>query len=376
MKRKYLFLYALALSAAAWAQPKIKVDAESRKLGEMMFQMPKTVEYKLQNAGNAPLVINEVHPSCGCINVSFPSTPIAPGENATITAVYDAMMLGTFYRELAVYSNAAEQPLYLSFTGKVVESNSISSIEEEYPISIGDIRLNTNAIEFDDVQKGDRPMAELRVANLGDKDFTPRLMHLPPYLKAEYYPATIRKGRVGKVRLTLDSKELMMDGLNQTSIYMARYLGDRVSPKNEIVISAVRLPDFHGLTASELAKAPNMVLMDGDELVHKADSAMRPVSIIEIPRQGRKRKLSKTIQVTNIGETPLNIRTVQVFNRALGVRLSNRSIPARGTATLKVTVDTRELPLAKAAPRVLIISDDPRHAKVMMNVKLVEAPKK
>lgn len=376
MNRKHLFLYALLLSTTAWAQPKIKADTESKKLGEMMFQMPKTIEYNLQNQGNAPLVISEVHPSCGCINVSYPTTPIAPGGKITITAVYDAMMLGTFYRELAVYSNASDQPLYLSFTGRVVESSSVASLEEEYPIAIGDIRLSTNAIEFDDVQKGDKPMAELRVANLGNKEFTPQLMHLPPYLKAEYYPATIRKGRVGKVRLTLDSKGLMRDGLNQTSIYMARFLGDRVSTKNEIVVSAVRLPDFHGLTASELAKAPNMVLMDGDELLHNADSVKRSNAILEIPRQGRKRKLSKTIRVTNIGETLLNIQTVQVFNRSLGVRLSNRTIPARATETLKISVDTRELALAKAAPRVLIISDDPRHAKVMINVKVVDNTKK
>ncbi len=372
MKRIYLIIYSLLLPVIAFAQPKVEVENGSLKLGELAFQMPKTVEFILHNNGKSPLIISEVQPSCGCVSVNYSSKPVAPGKKTTVTAVYDAMMLGTFYRELAVYTNAGEEPIYLGFSGKVVENPSVQSYEKEYPIDLGNVRLSTNAIEFDDVNKGDHPVAELMVANTGDKDFQPQLMHLPSYLKAEYFPATIRKGRVGKVRLTLDSEGLMMDGLNQTSIYMARFMGDRVSDKNEIVVSAVRLPGFQGLTASQLALAPNIVLMDGEEMVLKSaeDGSKGVTGDIVIPMQGKKKKLSKTLTLTNIGESPLTVQTVQVFNNALGVRLSNRVVPAHGTETLKITVDTRMLPKAKAQPRILIISDDPRHAKVMLNVIL------
>ncbi len=368
MKRIYFIIYSLLLSAAALAQPKIKVEHESLKLGDLAFQQPKTVTYTLYNTGRSPLVINEVHPSCGCVSVTFPQQPVPAGKDATITAVYDAMMLGTFHRELAVYSNAGEQPLYLTFSGRVVETPAVENYEAEYPIDLDNVRLNTNAIEFDDVNKGDEPVAEIKIANVGDEDFTPRLMHLPDYLKAEYFPATIRKGRVGKVRITLVSDRLMMDGLNQTSIYMARYMGDRVGEKNEIVVSAIRLPGFQGLTAAQLEQAPVMTFMDGEELLN--DGAKNGAMTIAIPQSGRKKKLSKTLNVTNIGESDLTVQTVQVFNSAIGVRLSDRVIPAHGTAKLKITVDTRLLARAKAQPRILIISNDPRNAKVLLNVKV------
>ncbi len=385
-KRIFLIIYTVLLSATAFAQPKIRVEKESLKLGDLAYQVPKTVTYTLHNVGKSPLNITEVHPSCGCVSVTYPQQPIPEGKKATITAVYDAMMLGTFHRELAVYSNASEQPLYLTFSGRVTETPSMQIYEEEYPIDLGNVRMNINAIEFDDVNKGDQPVAEIKVANVGDKDFVPQLMHLPDYLKAEYFPATIKKGRVGKIRITLLSDKLMMDGLNQTSVYMARFMGDRVSEKNEIVVSAVRLPGFQGLTASQLAKAPRMVLMDGEEMVNKKQSEGEKQNItvvlpqldekkilgktLKLPQFIRKKKLSKTLDVTNIGETPLTIQAVQVFNSAIGVRLSNRVIPAHGTAKLKITVDTRLQARAKAQSRILIISNDPHQAKILLNVKV------
>ncbi len=372
MKRLYIIIYTLLLSAVALAQPKIKVEQENLKLGDLAFQQPKTVTYTLHNVGKSPLIISEVHPSCGCVSVNYPQQPIPAGKKATITAVYDAMILGTFHRELAVYTNAGEQPLYLTFSGRVTDTPSVESYEAEFPINLGNVRMNTNAIEFDDVNKGDEPVAEIKIANVGDKDFTPQLMHLPNYLKAEYFPATIKKGRVGKIRITLLSEKLMMDGLNQTSIYMARYMGDRVGEQNEIVVSAVRLPNFQGLTASQLEKAPGIVFMDGEQLVNKeqGDGAKQTNITVVLPQSGRKKKLSKTLTVTNVGESDLTVQTVQVFNSAIGVRLSDRVIPAHGTAKLKITVDTHQLARAKAQPRILIICNDPRNAKVLLNVKV------
>lgn len=358
MKRITTLVASFAAASALWAQPKIGVET-LQKLGDLSFQTPKTVTFQVKNTGNKPLLINEVQSSCGCVSVNYSTHPIAPGKTTDITAVYDARLMGTFYRELAIYSNASSEPLYVGFRGRVVDTMSAEDFAGDYPVDLGFVRLNTNALEFDDVNKGDHPIAELMVANTGDEDYTPQLMHLPSYLEAECIPATIRKGRAGKVRLMLHSDKLMLDGLNQTSIYLGRYPGDRISEKTEVVVSAVLLPAFANLTAEQMERAPRVVVMDGDSLV---------TNQVNIPRKGKKRKLEKTLTVTNVGEMPLTIQAVQVFNRALGVRLSDRIIPAHGSAKLKITVDTKELAKAKAQTRVLVISNDPRHAKVQLNI--------
>ncbi|MBQ7571450.1 MAG: DUF1573 domain-containing protein [Bacteroidaceae bacterium] len=342
------------------AQPRMVADTPQQKVGEIVWQNPKNVVFTIRNKGNQPLRISEVHPSCGCVKVDFPET-VAAGGTGTITATYNAAMLGTFYRELAVYTNEQDEPYYLGFQGRVVES--ALDYDGDFPIDLGNVRLSTNYVEFDDVNKGDRPVVELQVANLEHGTYTPQLMHLPNYLTAEYVPDIIQQGRVGKIRLTLNSDKLFLDGLNQTSVYLARYMGDKVSDENEIVVSAVLLPAFRNLTAERLESAPHIVLMDGNEMIEDEITMTIPP---------KKKSITKVINVTNIGEETLTVSAVQVFNRAMTVNLGDRNIPPHGTTKLKITLDAKELKRAKSGPRLLLISNDPRHAKTVLNINVEE----
>ena len=360
MKNKLVLTLMVAVGTlCATAQPKFVPQTASLKMGDMIFQNPKTLTFGFENKGNAPLVITEVHPSCGCIAVNYPQQPIPAGKAGVITATYDAAMLGTFYRELAVYTNVKSEPFYLSFQGRVVET--ATDYDGDFPIVVGNVRLNTNYVEFDNVQRGDKPMVELQVANLAHEAYTPQLMHLPNYLSAEYLPAVVQPGRVGKILLTLNSDKLFLDGLNQTSIYLARKMGDKIGEQNEIVVSSVLLPAFRNLTTEQMEKAPHIVLMDGEEMIDGEETTIV---------MGTKKKVTKIYSVTNIGEEPLVISAVQVFNRALTVSLGERNIPAHGTTKLKITVDAHELQKAKSGSRVLFITNDPRHAKTELNINV------
>lgn len=226
----------------AQAQPKLAVERDVANMGEILYQLPSKVSFTLRNAGNEPMSIKEVIPSCGCTAVDWTRELIAPGSEGVITAVYDAKMLGVFQKDFEVYTNASDEPVYLHIQGRVVSK--LSDYSGSFPVDLGNVRLNVNNIEFDNVNKGDRPMAELQIVNTGRKGYKPYLMHLPPYLSAEYYPEVLAGGRMGKIMLTLDSEKLRQMGLTQASIYLAREMGDKVSEENEIVVSAVLLPDF------------------------------------------------------------------------------------------------------------------------------------
>ncbi len=368
MKRTFAAVLSLLCCAALVAQPSLQVDAPRQWMGEIVYKTPKAVSFRLENTGDEPLLLGDVHPSCGCVDVSFPKHPIPAGSSADITATYDAATLGTFYRELAVYSNASEQPLYLAFEGRVVASPSDVDYEANFPIDLGGVRMNTNVIEFDDVNKGDRPVAELLVLNLKKEDFTPQLMHIPDYIAVDCLPQTIQGGRVGRVRLTLDSDKLLMDGLNQSSIYMSRYPGDKVGLDNELLLTAVLLPSFANLSADEVARAPRIVFTDGADTL----TTELTMSLSEGKRKRRDPKITKTIQVTNAGETELSVSALQVMNRAVSVSLGNRTVPAHGTTKLRLTVDLRQLTMTKNRPRVLIICNDPHNAKTILNLNMEE----
>lgn len=345
---------ALAFATSTAAQPCLSVTSDVQNVGEIMFQQPKTVTFEIRNSGTQPLVLTSVHPSCGCTQVVWPHEPIAPGATAKIEAVYDALLLGTFQKELEVYTNASSEPTYLTLQGRVVTTFVEGTDYNDFPIDLGNVRLSTNVVEFDDVNSGDHPEVQLQIVNMARESYKPELMHLPSYLSARYLPEKLAGGRVGRIILTLDSEQLKNYGLTETTIYLARKMGDTVGPDNEINVSTVLLPAFSHLSAEEMAAAPRMVL-SADSLVFGDLNG--------------KSKATRTITVTNRGQRPLHVSNVQVYGKALNVSLSSRTIQPGKTAKLKVTVLAEHLRTTKTQPRVLLIANDPERPKTTIRVK-------
>ncbi len=352
MKRNVALLLPFCVMALS-AQPRFVPDAEVLKLGEVEFNQPKRVTMGFANKGDQPLEISSVHPSCGCIMASYTATPVNPGERGEFTITFDARMLGSFHKEIELMTNASDTPYYLSLEGTVVKEAQDRS--EDFPIDLGNVRLQTNYLEFDDVNKGDKPVGEIRFVNMERTAYRPELMHLPPYLSAKYEPEDVPPGKVGKIILTLDSERLIHMGLSQTSVYLARYLGDKVSETNEITISAVLLPDFSGLTEAQLASAPESFM---------------PETSIDFGQMGKRRKLSKTLMLLNIGKSDLHIQHVQVFNKAVAVSVGSKTVKPGKSTKIKITVFAEYLKKAKIRPRVLLITDDPKHAKQTVNIEV------
>ena len=348
-----LTLCSLFVATQAWGQAEFVPDNARMRVGEILFQEPKTVMFTFKNKGKASLFIEKVIPSCGCTTVDWPKEEIEPGKTGIITAVYDAKMLGTFYKELAVYVKGTSQPVYLSMEGRVVTE--MLDYTGDFPIDLGSLRINANYLEFDNVNRGDHPVAEFQVVNLERTPYRPELMHLPAYLSAQSIPEVIAGSRTGRVRLTLDSEKLGLLGLNQTRIFLSRYPGDKVSETNEILVSAVLLPDFSDLTEEQLAKAPK-ISFSTEEL--------------GFGNLNGKNKQTQALTITNEGQEPLEIRSVQVFNQALSVSLDKRRIDPGKTTTMKVTVNSKFLQKAKNRPRVLLITNDPQHPKSIINVSV------
>lgn len=343
-------LLAAALSASA--QAKLVLDSPVAHVGEVVFQSPKEVVFTFQNKGDEPLEITNVLPSCGCTQAEWTRGQIQPGQKGTITVQYDAALLGTFRKDLAVYTNAEKDPLYLQMEGRVVTAK--LDYTGDFPIDLGNVRLNTNYIEFDDVNRGDHPVAEIQIFNQERTPYRPELMHLPAYLNARAIPEVIAGGRTGRVRITLDSEKLGLLGLNQTRIFLSRYMGDKVGEQNEILVSSVLLPDFSNMTAEELAVAPKMEL------------SAEEVNFV----MNGKSKVTQVVTITNAGQQPLNIRSVQVFNQSIAVSISDRTIDPGKTATMKLTVNSKYLKKAKNRPRVLLITNDPHKAKQTIDVSV------
>ena len=348
-----LLLVAPCFLPVVQAQPRFVPDTDIKKVGEVEFNVAKRFSLGFTNKGDKPLLVKKAKASCGCIDVATPKSPIAPGARGEITLTFDAKLLGSFYKEVEVTTNASADPSYIALQGTVVSE--VHDYSGEFPIDLGNVRLMSNTVEFDDVSRGDHPTAELRILNSDRTAFRPELMHLPPYLAAEYLPEDIPAGKTGTIRLTLDSEKLSALGLNQTSIYLSRYMGDKIGETNEILVSAILLPSFANLSETELRNAPALT---------------RSESSVEMGAFEGKKSLNHTILLTNTGGSNLNIQAVQVFNRAISVKLSDSTIRPGKTTKLKLSVSKRYLEGSKGRMRAMLITNAPNQAKQYINVEV------
>lgn len=354
MKRSLLFIYALFIvTLSAVAQPRISSNKETHHFGQIEWKHPVTVEYIITNTGNKPLVLTNVTTSCACSVANWTKTPIAPGEKGIVSASFDAKALGRFDKSVGIYSNAQPSLVYLKFNGEVVKE--VKDFAKALPYAIGQIHIDRNTIDFPDVHSGEKPVIMLDVVNLSDRPYEPVLMHLPPYLNMEAKPNVLLKGKKGKIKLTLDTKQLVDLGLTQTSVYLARFAGDKVGEENEIPVSAVLLPDFSQLTDQEKANAPAIRL-----------SASK-IDLSQI--LAKKNKASYDITVTNTGKSQLQINKLQVFNPAVGVALKKSVLQPGESSRLRVTIDKRNLSNKKRHLRILMITNDPAQPKVEIDIK-------
>ncbi|MFT4030888.1 MAG: DUF1573 domain-containing protein [Siphonobacter sp.] len=118
-KQLFFFLAFFVFSAGAFAQGKLKVDAETKDFGKISQGKPVTHVFTVTNVGNAPVVINNVTASCGCTTPSWSQDPILPGKTSKVSGTFNAAAAGSFNKQITVYSNAENSTLTMFLKGEV-----------------------------------------------------------------------------------------------------------------------------------------------------------------------------------------------------------------------------------------------------------------
>ena len=346
----FLSFYLFTLLPLPLKAQKIEADKTSVDVGRTGYQMPITATFEFKNKSHRHLKISEVRPDCHCTSIEFPKEQIGAGDNFQIKMTYDARQLGHFDHQAAIISNAGKKPLYIRMKGVVLAD--YVDVSGTYPVEMGDLCLDKDALEFDDVNKGLEQVEELHIYNNGTCTYQPNLMHLPPYLTAVIVPEQLAPNMAGKMTVTLHSDKLHDYGLTQTAIYLAGNPGDKISPDHEISVSAVLLPAFEGMTEAQKEQAPRIQLSK---------------ETIDITFDGKSKK-ADIIDITNSGHSELNISSLQMFTSGLRVSLDKRRLRPGESARLKVTALRDDLKKVRTKPRILMITNDPQKPKIVINI--------
>jgi hypothetical protein len=85
------------------------IDSVEKDLGTVKEGPEVEIAYKFRNTGDKPLIISNVHASCGCTIPETPKEPFEPGAEGTIRATFTTKgHLGTSEKSIYVTANTKE----------------------------------------------------------------------------------------------------------------------------------------------------------------------------------------------------------------------------------------------------------------------------
>ncbi|KGE12980.1 DUF1573 domain-containing protein [Sphingobacterium deserti] len=114
-----VFVAVITFTSMTLAIGEFSFEKETHDYGTIPQNKPASYDFKFSNAGDAPIIISEVKPSCGCSVAEFTKTPIKPGEAGTITVTYNAAAKGPFTKQFTVKSNTKTPVKTLTVKGSV-----------------------------------------------------------------------------------------------------------------------------------------------------------------------------------------------------------------------------------------------------------------
>lgn len=99
-----------AVCVSVLAGPRMSFFSSVHDFGDIWDVDTLPCEFGFVNTGDAPLIIEKVHPGCGCTTTTLEKMTYAPGEAGTIDAAFKPNATGSLAKTITVLSNDAESP--------------------------------------------------------------------------------------------------------------------------------------------------------------------------------------------------------------------------------------------------------------------------
>lgn len=360
MKKLFLFVYVAFFGLIAYSQPVLTLSVKEHNFGTFKEEEGrKTFDFIVTNSGNAPLVIQNVVPSCGCTTPEWTKTPIPAGGKGKVTAIYDPVgRPGIFDKTLSVYSNSKPEVVVLSIKGEVIQKE--KTVEDLFTFPVGGIRFETNQLAFTNVKKTEKKIRVMQVINTSGGPVKIEFEQVPAHMTMKANPETLKPGQKGIVEGTFDGTRNPQWG---NVVDMVRIKLNGIPQENTFMYASAKLiEDFSKLSREDIANAP----------VFSVESTT--VDLGKIPGNTAKQVEFK---FTNKGKSDLFLRNVKSTCGCTAVQQSplGTGIKPGESSSIKATFNSGAYK-GKQTKVIYVYTNDPKSSEVMLmlNAEVEEAP--
>lgn len=303
---------------------------------------PQTGRVRLVNHGPGETIINRVKSTCGCTVAEYTEGVIAPGDTAEVSFTYNpAGRPGRFSKSIKVYTGIENMVTTIGLKGMVIGKP--ESLNSQYPIVSGDLRLSVASLILGDVIKGVSRHEFIHAYNQGENPIILSWENVPRCLSIGASATTIEPGDLVTISIYYNSRDDDNYGLN---IHSFELLSDnaRSVSRQKVEVSVSLKADTSKLSAEQLKSAPRISI---DE------------KVIEFGKISDESKVKGKFQISNEGASVLNVSRIYSFNKAFSVKRMPKKLKAGKSGVVEFELDMAKMPIGAFNVKAEVVSDDP-----------------
>ncbi|HEX8548193.1 MAG TPA: DUF1573 domain-containing protein, partial [Cytophagaceae bacterium] len=164
-----------------------------------------THEFKFTNTGAAPIIIGNVQASCGCTTPAWSRDPVLPGKGGFIRAQYDVRNRpGVFNKTLTITANT--DPVNTTLTIKGIVVPKIRTIADDYPDTVGNVRLYSRFLDMGDITTKEPVTKEFKMYNQHSAPISfSNPTNLPKHVQVTIEPMVSQPKAIGIIKVVYDA---------------------------------------------------------------------------------------------------------------------------------------------------------------------------
>ena len=285
---------------------------------------------RVVNTGTDPLLIIKAQAGCGCTGISYPDSPIQPGDTAVVDITYNPSgRPGQFTKQVLIFTNTSPKRTILEIIGNVIPT--AETLDKQYPLQAGSLRISQRSIPLGEIVKGKNKTQYLSAYNASTDTLLVNVQGAREHLRPALVPDTVPPARVTALTVHYLSGRAPLWGLNTDTLTLVctplHPSSAALAGMAEIHVMAQVTESFDDLTDKQRANAPVVSVDCGDRLDFGSITAGQTAQ--------------RTFSITNKGKDPLAIRRLWVpDDEGITIHSDKQEIKRGKTATVTVTVDT------------------------------------
>ena len=352
IKNSLLFI-TLIFSTYSFAQVgQIKFDKTTHDFGKIKEEIKSTsYEFEFTNTGKGDLKILKVKTSCGCTASKYTKTPIKPGKKGTIKVTYSTTNRpSTFRKSITVTVNNPDQPHTVLFIkGFVIPK--VKGKADLYPTVIGNLRLKSNHIAFNEMLTTDIRTDSMKIYNAWGHEMEISFEQVPQHLSIKCTKPILKEQEEAYIVVTYDASKKSDFGLVYDRI--AIRTNDITQPMKILNVSARISQDFSNMSERDLKKAPIISFLN----TTYDFGTVKPGTVI-----------TYSFDFTNEGKKTLKILKTKTSCGCTTTKLAVKEYKKKAGGSIEAVFNTRGRK-GNQHKTITIISNDPKNPQIILTIK-------